>query len=63
MAAWVTSIIREISSCRHPYRESLTMSFNISPEIWRDIVLTLKNRDQKDVSTVGIRANQTPFAH
>ena len=50
-----------ISTYRHPSWESLTMSCNISPEIWCGTALTLQNRGQKVVSSDGIRVNLAPF--
>ena len=50
IAHFFTPINISISTCCRPSRESLTMSYNISPEIWRVIVWTLKNPDQKVVS-------------
>ena len=62
MAPCVTLVIRAISTCRRPSRGRLTMSCNISPEIWRGVVWTCKIAHQKVVWSDGIRMNLTPFA-
>ena len=45
MAPCVTPVIQAIPICRRASRDSLTMSCNISPEIWRGIVWTFHNPD------------------
>ena len=54
MAPWVKPAIRAKSTCCRLSLGSLPMSCNILLEIWRDIVWTLQNRDQKVVSNDGI---------
>ena len=61
-APCVTPAIRVISICRRLSRESLTMSFNISPETWRGSIWILQNPDQEVVSSDGIRVNLTLLA-
>ena len=56
-APCVTPIIRAISTCWSPLRESLTMICNISPEIWRGIVW--QNPDRHVISIDGIPVNLT----
>ena len=61
VAPFLTPVIRAISTCWCLSRESLTMSCNISPEIWCGIFLTLQNPDQKVVSTEWFRVNLITF--
>ena len=56
MAPCATLIIWAISICFRPSRKSLTMSWNISPEIWHVIIWTLH------FQTDEIRVNLSPFA-